>query len=107
NTIKYIFNNYYINAPDWASKNFTLENVANTDINPLLSLAIPKNRMFFIGADGYIHGYIYNNGTYSGGNWLTVSPSYAAQIYHGQNVTFQVIAGDNLVVSPDGLKLLY
>lgn len=98
-----------LRSPDgFMQHNFTLENIENAAQNAGLGLIlVGKDKMFYIGNDGFIHGYIYNNGSYNGGNWLTVSPSYAAEIYHGQRVSSQKQAKSDLVASPDGKMLLY
>lgn len=55
--------------------------------------------------DTYMDRYIKDNGVT--GIWRTVSPSYSAQIFNGQNVSSQTKAASDLVASPDGKTLLY
>ncbi len=107
-TITAIWSGTYKGPDDWAAHNFTEENGADQDMHPdvppKLSLVFAgPDKIYFIAQDGYIHGYIYNNGTYNDGNWLTASPSYSANIPAGS----QVKAASDLVASPDGTRLLY
>lgn len=109
--IKCIWNGAYNGPLDWAPHDFTWENVPNANMPARDSLiCVGNDKKFFIGVDGFIHGYVLDNGTYNGGNWLTVSPTYSAKIFHGQNVGGiggQVAAKSDLVASPDGNTLLY
>jgi len=113
-TIFGIWNNIFGVPADWVVNNFTNENVSNgPDIGPFSDLIlVGADKMFYIGNDGYVHGYIQVNNSYNSGTWLTVSPSYAAQIIYGatdasQQVINQVTASTGLVANPDGTLLLY
>ncbi|RYD97190.1 MAG: T9SS type A sorting domain-containing protein [Sphingobacteriales bacterium] len=106
--IKNTWNGAYTGQDNWVHHNFTQEEVYLQPDPPLVSHAlvfVDQDKAFYIGADGYIHGYIKDNG--ATGIWRTVSPSYSAQIFNGQNVTTQVRAASDLVASPDGKTLLY
>jgi hypothetical protein len=77
----------------WLHHNFTFENVANPfDVPPASNLVfVGSDKMYFIGQDGCIHGYIKVNGDFNGGTWLTVSPTYACDFWflcrHGLRAT--------------------
>ena len=104
-TIKNIWNNVYAHSSDWIPHDFTAQNVADgPDIGPASSLiVVGDDKIYYIGTDGYIHGYIRVNSDINSRTWLTVSPSYACQLSAAATVKAQ---GD-LVASPDGTHLLY
>ncbi len=107
-TIRNIWNGTYTGSSNWIHHNFTNEEVYNQPSSPNVSasLIFQGNELaFYIGNDGYIHGYVKNNG--ATGVWRTVSPSYAAAGLHSQPVSTQVKAANSLIVSPDGNTLLY
>jgi len=104
-TFKAIFQGLIPIRIDWVFHNFINENLADdTDILPASGLVlVGDDKMYCIGTDGYIHGFIKVNGDYNDGTWLTTSPSYAADV----PVANQVRARSDLVTSPDGTRLLY
>jgi len=109
-TIADLWNGVYNGNVEWIHHNFTDEKVYNvTTSNVERSLIfVGQDRAYFIGDDGYIHGYVKDNGTT--GIWRTVSPSISAQTFHGQNLGIQKKArstNPSLVASPNGDKLLY
>jgi hypothetical protein len=107
-TIKSIWNNSFLSPSNWIDYNFTNEEVINQPSNPHVNSSLifgGTDRMYYIATDGYIHGYIKDNGVT--GVWSTVSPSYAAQIFNNQNVSNQVKAKSDLTISPDGNTILY
>ena len=142
-TIKELFNDTFSPPLIWKHHNFTFENVANStakipdgdgflvngtntafvinlvDTPAFSSLTfIGDNKIFWIANDGYIHGYIKVSNNKIGGTWLTVSPSYSAEIFFGYNeagvlvdatqvIANQVKAVGDLTASPDGSTLLY
>ncbi|MBC7555145.1 MAG: hypothetical protein H7257_14345 [Taibaiella sp.] len=102
-TIKNIWANLYAGGYNWIKHEFIKEFTSNGSNNVAGSLVCSgPDKMFYIGTDGYIHGFVYVNYT-----WLSVSPSYAAELMHGQKVSNQVKAKSDLVASPDGRRLLY
>lgn len=106
NTIIDIWNGVYASPSDWVHFNFTINNVgdANSGMQAASSLIfVGTGAIYYIGYDGYIYGYIKVKDNSFGGVWLTVSPSYAAQI----PASSQVTALSSLVASPDGTWLLY
>lgn len=108
NMIKNTWNGAYVGQNNWVHHNFTQEEVYQQPDPPQVSHAlvfVDQDKAFYIGTDGYVHGYIKDNGVT--GIWRTVSPSYSAQIFNGQNVSSQVKAASDLVASPDGKTLLY
>jgi hypothetical protein len=73
------------------------------------SLICPTdNRLYYIAyekSNGWkkrIHGFIK-----SGSSWSTVSPSWSAHIYNGQNINSQQVANNKLVCSPDNQTIAY
>ena len=60
-----------------------------------------SDKMFFIGTDGLIHGFIKLQDNDFGGSWFAYSPSIA--VPPSQHVK----AKSDLVASPDGTRLLY
>jgi len=108
-TIADIWNGSFAGSTNWVHHNFTDEYVVNQHIPAHASssmIRVGDNKMFYIATDGLIHGYIKDVGI-QGGAWHTISPSYSAQAYHGQNVNSQTQAKSNLIASPDGKTLLY
>jgi len=107
-TIKALWNGYFTQPSAWLLGNLTFYNLLNgPDIGPASNLLfVGSNMIFYIGTDEYVHGYIQVN-EYNNGTWLTVSPSYAAEIVYAQSVTSQSKAQGDLVASPDGSLLLY
>lgn len=100
-TIKNLWNGVVYASPQtWVHQNFSDWQVSNAP-NPASAksnlIFVGNNRMYYIGTDNRIHGYIKYNGT-----WLTTSPSYAAGNVSGQ----QPAAGD-LVANPAGTWLYY
>ena len=107
-TIAQIWNNVFAGSYGSVVHNFSFENLATEDNSAISSLIfVGTDKMFFIGTDGYIGGYIRLGGTYNGGTWVYYSPSYSAAAFFGQPYTSQVKAKSDLVASPDGTKLLY
>jgi WD40-like Beta Propeller Repeat len=104
-TIQAMWDGVYAEGSGWVLHNFNVENTAKNDDAPAVSSLVfaSSYQLYFIGEDGYIHGYIKVRGDYCGGTWLTVSPSYAADVPAAR----QARAASSLVVSPDGTKLLY
>ncbi len=106
-TIKNLWNGVHTGSNNWVSHSFTDEEVYNPP-NPKNAssslIFVGYGRAYYIGNDGYIHGYIKD---YKNNFWQPVSPSYSAQNNYGQSVTTQAKAGSNLVASPDGKTLLY
>jgi hypothetical protein len=103
-TIKKCWDNLFAGGFGWVYYNFTTGNVMNAITNVGSSLVfVGAGKMYYIGTDGYIHGYIKVSGNYNDGTWLTVSPSYAAHT----RIDLQQKAKSNLVASPDGKRLLY
>jgi hypothetical protein len=109
------FNNLW-NGPettpiDWVAHDFTLQNVTNgaADVPPATSFVqVGDNLIFFIATDGYIHGYVRVTDTAEGGCWLTVSPTYSAEIFFGETHTSQVQAvSGTLASNPSGSRIGY
>lgn len=100
NTIKDIWNGVYSSPQDWIRKDFSDNFVANSPQPGIAKknlIFVGSNRMYYIGTDQRVHGYIkYGN------VWLTVSPSYASGNVNSQ----QKVAGD-LVANPSGTYLYY
>lgn len=110
-TIKNIWNGTYSNGNNWTPHYFTRENVLGSNARATSDLIfVGGDKMFFIGDDGWIHGYIWHNGAYNGGVWLPVFPTFIAYLNYGQTygtIGGQVRAKSDLVASPDGSMLLY
>jgi hypothetical protein len=109
-TLHNLWNNSYQGQWGFNPHNFIRENTPNgSSYNVSKSLIrVGDNKMFYIGLDGWVYGYVHVvNSDYNGGVWLSVSPSWSAQIYNGQPVSTQIKAKSDLVASPDGTTLLY
>jgi hypothetical protein len=104
--VKDLWHNHTYDLPDdWVYHNFTDIKVYNPNNPPNAETDLVfagTDKIFYIGDDGFIYGYYIDNGA-----WKTVSPSYSAQDFHNQPVNTQVKAQGNLVVSPDGKRLVY
>ncbi len=116
-----------LTPPDaWQHHNFSYQNVGNAfnkvlngdgsySYSPLATaptatsslLFVGTDKIFFIAHDGYIHGYIKVGDNNNGGTWLTVSPSFSAQIYYGQYASTQVKAKSGLIANAAGNMLYY
>jgi hypothetical protein len=106
--IKELFQNQHQSPFNWTHHNFTDENVSNQPSSPHVNNSLifwGTDRMYYIAADGYIHGYIKD--VASTDIWNTVSPSYSAGMFNNQNVINQVKAKGGLTISPDGNTILY
>jgi hypothetical protein len=106
-TIKSIWSNAFASSIRWVNHNFTDMNLINQPSIPHVSSSLVpsgSDRMYYIGTDGYIHGYVKDNGL---SGWNTTSPSYSAQSNGGPSIVNQVKAKSDLVVSPDGSTILY
>lgn len=103
-TIKEIWNNSYASDFNWVHHDFTSEEVINQP-NPAMAKSdvvfAGSDKMYYIGTDSRVHGYINYNGT-----WWTVSPSWTAHS-NGQNINSQVKAQSDLILSPDNSTLYY
>ncbi len=107
--IEAIWNNAFKCPLDWGVHNFTIENVAANfyNINPDTCLVrIGDDKLFYIGTDKHIHGYVRINNGYNGGTWWGVSPTYASYYYYSF-LGMPANAHSDLVASPDGTRLLY
>jgi hypothetical protein len=94
-----VYDNY-----NWVHHDFTSEEVTNQPNPAIVKSNIVfsgSDRMYYIGTDYRVHGYIKNNGI-----WMTVSPSWSAH-FNGQNINSQVLASSNLIMSPDNSTLYY
>ena len=109
------FNNLW-NGPNatptaWVAHDFTFENVSNRPLDTppsSASLHVGNSLIFFIATDGYIHGYVKVTDTAEGGCWLTVSPTYSAEIFFGESHTYQVQAvRGTLASNPSGTRIGY
>jgi len=99
-TIKNIWNGVYPSPQNWVRKDFSDNFVSNSPEPGIANknlIFVGNNRMYYIGTDNRIHGYIKY-----GDVWSTVSPSYAA----GNVSSQQLVAGD-LVANPSGTCLYY
>jgi hypothetical protein len=105
-TMKCIWSGAYATPFEWTPHNFTEEKVFNGLNNSASSLIfVGTDKIYFIGTDGYIHGWVLYRGA-----WLGVSPTHAASMKYGHTLSGikgQVKAKSNLVASPDGKMLLY
>lgn len=104
NTIRDLWNGVYNNADNWTHHNFTEEEVYNQPTTPEVNsslIFVGTDKAYYIADDGYIHGYIKDNG--ATGVWRTVSPAYASQV----SASSQAKAKSDLIASPDGNTLLY
>ena len=104
-TIAALYNTPTASPMAWLPRDFTNTNVIDSDPVKAAShmVAAGTNFLFFIGTDGYIHGFVKVNGPFNGGTWLTVSPSYACQVPAYDTVRAQ----GPLVSNPAGTQLLY
>ncbi|MAT53251.1 MAG: hypothetical protein CMN32_02140 [Saprospirales bacterium] len=99
-TIKSIWNGQFPSPTDWVRKDFSDDFVSNSPqpgIAKKSLIFLGNNRMYYIGKDNRIHGYIKHSNI-----WLTVSPSYAAG-----NVSSQEQAAGDLIANPSGTYLYY
>ncbi len=99
-TIKNIWNNVLPSPENWVRHDFSDAYVSNSP-NPGIAdknlVHVGNNRMYYIGTDQRVHGYIKYGDT-----WLTTSPSYAAG-----NINQQQKAAGDLVANPSGTYLYY
>ncbi|MBS1589492.1 MAG: T9SS type A sorting domain-containing protein [Bacteroidetes bacterium] len=105
NIIKDLIANTYAGFSEWVHHNFTDEQVISQPPIPHVSgsmIMVDSDKIYYIATDKRIHGYIRDNGV-----WKTVSPSFSAEIFYGQNVSNQCLAISDLVASKDGKLLLY
>ena len=104
NVIKDIWDGVYKPNSNWVKHNWSDEQVANS---PEPSIAgsnlifVGSNRMYYIGIDSHVHGYIKYGDT-----WLTTSPSYAANVSINGQVAASNFPG-SLVANPSGTMLYY
>jgi hypothetical protein len=104
--IKNIWDGLYDGADGWVPHNFTQEKVwkdppAHVKSNVIFA---SPDKMYYIADDNTIHGYVKVSG-----QWLTVSPTNAAQIHpsNPKPIANQVLARNGLAASPDGSMLIY
>jgi len=101
NTIQDIWGGVFASPQGWEYHNFIAENVSHGAYNTASSLIfVGSDKMYFIGSDGWVDGFVMISGPFNDGNWVSVSPSAAA----GGS---QVSPLSSLVASPDGSMLLY
>ncbi len=108
NIIEDIWDGNLTGDDNWVQHIFTDREVLNPPVIPHVDkslITVGDDKMFYIADDGYIFGYIKDNG--ATGTWRTVSPNWEAHFGQGQNINTQVKAASDLVASPDGTKLLY
>ncbi len=100
-TIQQIWEGNFSSPQSWVRKDFSDSYVVDS---PQPGIArkdltiVGDNRMYYIGNDQRIHGYIKDNN----GVWRTVSPSFSAG-----NIESQQKAAGDLVANPSGTYLYY
>ncbi len=116
-TIKKIWNGGIDTYFNWTFHNFTNESVAPYKIAPNLLkvksglVMVGSEKMYFIGADGFIYGYIRHSNGYNQGCWvswclnteLALPPGARAR----RRFSFVDKGATNIAASPDGSKIVY
>jgi len=93
--------NIFSGPSDWVYHNFLYENVSHGTNNCTSSLIfVGDDKMYFIGSDGWVNGFVKINGDYNDGTWVSVEPSAVAG-------GIQVPPKNEIVASPDGTMILY
>lgn len=103
-TIKNIWNGQFASPQGWVRMDYT-DNYISTPPQPAIAqknlIFVGSKRMYYIGTDQRIHGYIKH-----GDVWLTVSPSWSAHS-NGQSINSQQLVNNKLVCSPNNQTISY